>query len=54
MMVRSMILPLWLYNLFLFVEASAAKQPKKGRSADKAPASASKTASRAGKKAKAT
>lgn len=35
-------------------DASAAKQPKKGRAADKAPASASKTAGRGGKKTKAT
>jgi len=35
-------------------EASAAKQSKKGRSGDKAPASASKTNNRGGKKTKGT
>ncbi len=41
-------------NHFFSIDTSAAKQPKKGRSADKAPASASKTTKGAGKKTKAT
>lgn len=43
------------FSFALFLEASAAKQPKKGRAAaEKAPASATKTNNRTGKKSKAT